>query len=146
MLIGVPSPALWAVLGALLRFVPYIGTWIAGLLPLAVAAAVDPGWTMAVATLVLYGVSEVLAGQVVEPFLYGHSTGLSPISVVVAAIFWSWLWGPIGLILSTPADPVPGGAGAARAAAGIPRCDARRPPRADPRGELLPAGAGGRRR
>jgi predicted PurR-regulated permease PerM len=102
LLIGVPSPALWAVLGTLLRFVPYIGTWIAGLLPLALAAAVDPGWSMAIATLVLYGITELLAGQVVEPFLYGHSTGLSPVSVVVAAIFWSWLWGPIGLILSTP--------------------------------------------
>ena len=101
-LIGVPSPALWAVLGTLLRFVPYIGTWIAGLLPVAVAAAVDPGWSMAISTLVLYGVCELLAGQVIEPILYGHSTGLSPISVVVAAIFWSWLWGPIGLILSTP--------------------------------------------
>ena len=100
--IGVPSPALWAVLGALLRFVPYIGTWISGALPLAMAAAVDPGWSMVVWTLVLYGVTELIAGQVIEPFLYGHSTGLSPLSVVVAAIFWSWLWGPIGLILSTP--------------------------------------------
>jgi predicted PurR-regulated permease PerM len=102
LVIGVPSPALWAVLGALLRFVPYIGTWISGLLPIAMAAAVDPGWSMAISTLILYGVTELIAGQVIEPFLYGHSTGLSPISVVVAAIFWSWLWGPIGLILSTP--------------------------------------------
>ena len=102
LVIGVPSPVLWAVLGALLRFVPYIGTWIGGMLPVAVAAAVDPGWSMAISTLALYGVTELIAGQVVEPFLYGHSTGLSPISVVVAAIFWSWLWGPIGLILSTP--------------------------------------------
>ena len=102
LVIGVPSPALWAVLGTLLRFVPYIGTWIAGLLPLAVAAAVDPGWSMAIWTLALYGITELLAGQVIEPLLYGHSTGLSPVSVVVAAIFWSWLWGPIGLILSTP--------------------------------------------
>lgn len=101
-MIGVPSPALWAVLGALLRFVPYIGTWISGALPIAMAAAVDPGWSMVVWTFALYGLSELIAGQAVEPFLYGHSTGLSPVSVVVAAIFWSWLWGPIGLILSTP--------------------------------------------
>jgi predicted PurR-regulated permease PerM len=101
-MIGVPSPALWAVLGALLRFVPYIGTWISGALPLALAAAVDPGWSMALWTLALYGVTELIAGQLVEPFLYGQSTGLSPVSVVVAAIFWSWLWGPIGLILSMP--------------------------------------------
>jgi predicted PurR-regulated permease PerM len=102
LLIGVPSPALWAVLAALLRFVPYIGTWISGALPFAMAAAVDPSWSMAISVLVLYGVTELIAGQVIEPWLYGHSTGLSPISVVVAAIFWSWLWGPIGLILSTP--------------------------------------------
>jgi predicted PurR-regulated permease PerM len=101
-MIGVPSPALWGILGALLRFVPYIGTWIAAALPVALAAAVDPGWSMALWTIALYGFTELIAGQVIEPFLYGHSTGLSPISVVVAAIFWSWLWGPIGLILSTP--------------------------------------------
>lgn len=102
LVVGVPNPALWAVLGGLLRFVPYIGTTIAALLPTIVAASVDPGWTMAIWTIILYVVVELLAGQVVEPVLYGHSTGLSPISVVVAAIFWSWLWGPIGLILSTP--------------------------------------------
>ena len=102
LLIGVPSAALWGVLAALLRFVPYVGSSIAGLLPIAMAAAVEPGWSMAISTLILYGVAELVAGQVVEPVLYGHSTGLSPISVIVAAIFWSWLWGPIGLILSTP--------------------------------------------
>jgi hypothetical protein len=98
----VPSPALWAVLGALLRFVPYIGSWISGALPIVLATAVDPGWSMALWTLALYVAAELIAGQVIEPFLYGRSTGLSPVSVIVAAIFWSWLWGPIGLILSTP--------------------------------------------
>ena len=93
---------LWGVLGALLRFVPYVGTWLSALFPVALAAAVDPGWSMAVWTLILYLVIELLVGQVIEPFMYGRSTGLSPVSVVVAAIFWSWLWGPIGLILSTP--------------------------------------------
>ncbi len=100
--IGVPSPVLWGVLGALLRFVPYVGTWLSALFPVALAAAVDPGWSMAAWTLILYLVIELLVGQVIEPFMYGRSTGLSPVSVVVAAIFWSWLWGPIGLILSTP--------------------------------------------
>ena len=100
--IGVPSPVLWGVLGALLRFVPYVGTWLSAVFPVALAAAVDPGWSMAAWTLVLYLVIELLVGQVIEPFMYGRSTGLSPVSVVVAAIFWSWLWGPIGLILSTP--------------------------------------------
>ena len=101
-LIGVPSPALWGVLSALLRFVPYIGPVIAALLPTAVAAAVSPDWTLVLWTLGLYVVSESITGQVVEPLVYGHSTGLSPTAVVIAAIFWTWIWGPIGLVLSTP--------------------------------------------
>jgi predicted PurR-regulated permease PerM len=100
--IGVPNPVLWGMLSALLRFVPYIGSFMAAGLPIALAAAVDPGWSMAIWTAALYIVVELLAGQAVEPMLYGHSTGLSPLAVVVAAIFWSWLWGPIGLILSMP--------------------------------------------
>ncbi|WP_062112309.1 AI-2E family transporter [Aureimonas sp. AU40] len=100
--IGVPSPILWGVLGALLRFVPYVGAFIAAALPIALAAAVDPNWSMAIWTAGLFVVCETLAGQVIEPMVYGHSTGLSPVAVVVAAIFWTWLWGPIGLILSTP--------------------------------------------
>ena len=100
--IGVPSPVLWGIMGALLRFVPYIGSWLSGLLPVALAMSVDPGWSMTLWTIALYGVVELTVGQVLEPFIYGHSTGLSPVSVVVAAIFWSWLWGPIGLILATP--------------------------------------------
>jgi hypothetical protein len=66
------------------------------------AAAVGPGWSMMIWAIVLFGVTDVVAGQVVEPLLYGHSTGLSPFAVIVAAIFWSWIWGPIGLVLSTP--------------------------------------------
>jgi predicted PurR-regulated permease PerM len=100
--IGVPSPILWGVLAALMRFVPYVGGFISAALPVALAAAVDPGWGMAMATVGLFVVMEALMGQVVEPLVYGHSTGLSPTAVVVAAIFWTWLWGPIGLILSTP--------------------------------------------
>ena len=102
LVIGVPSPVLWGIMGALLRFVPYIGSWLSGLLPVALAMSVDPGWSMTLWTIALYGVVELTVGQVLEPFIYGHSTGLSPVSVVVAAIFWSWLWGPIGLILATP--------------------------------------------
>ena len=101
-LIGVPSPLLWGVLGGLLRFVPYVGAVIAALFPMALAAAVDPGWSMVLWAGGLFMVTEAIVGQMIEPLLYGRSTGLSPISVVVAAIFWSWLWGPIGLILSTP--------------------------------------------
>ncbi|WP_176057129.1 AI-2E family transporter [Paraburkholderia sp. BCC1876] len=101
-LIGVPSPILWGILAALLRLVPYVGIWISATLATALAAAVSPGWAMAIGSLALFATVELLVGQVVEPLLYGRSTGLSPFSVVVAAIFWSWIWGPIGLILSTP--------------------------------------------
>jgi predicted PurR-regulated permease PerM len=101
-LIGVPSPVLWGVVAALMRFVPYVGTYLAAALPLALAAAVEPGWSLVVWTAGLFVVSELIMGQVVEPLVYGHSTGLSPVSVVVSAIFWGWLWGPIGLILSMP--------------------------------------------
>ena len=100
--IGVPSPVLWGILAALMRFVPYIGALLSAAFPLALAAAVDPGWSMVVWTAALFLVTEPLMGHVVEPMAYGHSTGLSPVSVIVAAIFWGWLWGPVGLIFSTP--------------------------------------------
>ena len=100
--IGIPSPVMWGVLGALLRFVPYIGAPLSAVMPLALAAAVDPGWSTLLWTASLYLVAEPVLGQLVEPLLYGHSTGLSPFAVVLAATFWTWLWGPIGLILSTP--------------------------------------------
>jgi predicted PurR-regulated permease PerM len=100
--IGVPSPVLWGSIGLLLRFVPYIGAPLASLLPLALAAAVSPAWSMMLWTAGLYAATEAIIGQLIEPYLYGRSTGLSPFSVVVSATFWTWLWGPIGLILSTP--------------------------------------------
>ncbi|MEP6504138.1 MAG: AI-2E family transporter [Betaproteobacteria bacterium] len=100
--VGLPHGMLWAVLTMLLRFVPYVGVFVAAGSAGLMAAAVDPGWSMMFMTLGLFTVVELLAAQVVEPQLYGHSTGLSPLSVVVAAIFWSWIWGPIGLLVSTP--------------------------------------------
>ncbi|MCJ2033356.1 AI-2E family transporter [Methylobacterium sp. J-068] len=100
--IGVPNPILFGVLAAIMRFVPYIGAAISALLPLVVAAAVDPGWSMMIATAALFLVVEPIAGHVVEPLLYGHSTGLSPIAVILAATLWAFLWGPIGLVLATP--------------------------------------------
>ncbi|MBV9861269.1 MAG: AI-2E family transporter [Alphaproteobacteria bacterium] len=100
--IGVPSPALWGILAGLLRFVPYVGSFIAAAAPVALSAAVAPDWSMTLWTAGLFVVVETITGQLVEPMVYGHSTGLSPFSVVVAAIFWTWIWGPIGLILSTP--------------------------------------------
>jgi predicted PurR-regulated permease PerM len=101
-LIGVPSAPLWGILAMALRFVPYIGAVIAAILPLIVAAAVGEGWSMVLWTAALFLIVEPLAGHVVEPMLYGHSSGLSPVAIVVSATFWTWLWGPIGLVLSTP--------------------------------------------
>ncbi|HEV7612876.1 MAG TPA: AI-2E family transporter [Steroidobacteraceae bacterium] len=101
-ILALPHPLLWAALAGTLRFVPYVGVWIAALCSALLAAAVDPGWTLALLTFGLFVIVELIAGQLVEPLLYGHTTGLSPLSVVIAAIFWSWLWGPIGLIVSTP--------------------------------------------
>jgi predicted PurR-regulated permease PerM len=101
-LIGLPNPLLWGVLTAILRFVPYIGAFIAAALPVALAAAISPNWSSVAWTLGLFVISESITGQIIEPMIYGHSTGLSPVAVVIAAIFWTWLWGPIGLILSTP--------------------------------------------
>ncbi|MEE7503247.1 AI-2E family transporter [Methylobacterium sp. C33D] len=100
--IGVPSPTLFGVLAAILRFVPYIGAAISALLPLILAAAVDPGWSMVIATAALFLVVEPICGHVIEPLLYGHSTGLSPVAVILAATIWTFLWGPIGLVLATP--------------------------------------------
>jgi predicted PurR-regulated permease PerM len=100
--IGVPSPLLWGIFAALMRFVPYIGAILAGAMPVALAAAVDPGWSMALMTLTLFVVTEPLMGHVIEPLIYGQSTGLSPFAVVMSAIFWTWLWGPIGLLIATP--------------------------------------------
>ncbi|WP_266157799.1 AI-2E family transporter [Dyella silvatica] len=101
-LIGLPYAPLWATLTMVLRFVPYVGVWMVAVLAALFAAAVVPGWSLLLMTLTLYVVVETVVSQLVEPFLYGHTTGLSPLAVVVAAIFWSWLWGPIGLIMSTP--------------------------------------------
>jgi len=101
-LIGVPGPVLFGILAFLMRFVPYVGAVVAAAFPALLAAAVDPGWTMALETLAMFILLESLVGNVVEPLLYGRNTGLSPIAVVVAATFWTWLWGPVGLVLSTP--------------------------------------------
>ena len=100
--IGVPNPVLWGILTMLLRFVPYIGPVIAAAFPAALAVAVDPGWSMLFWVVGLFVVAEGVTGQVIEPWLYGQSTGLSGVAVLVAAAFWTLLWGPVGLLLSTP--------------------------------------------
>ncbi|RYH14634.1 MAG: AI-2E family transporter [Alphaproteobacteria bacterium] len=101
-LLGLPNPVLWGILAGLMRFVPFIGVFIAVVPPTLLALAVDPGWAMALWILGLFLISEPIMGQVVEPLLYGHSTGLSPLAVIVAATFWAFIWGPVGLLLATP--------------------------------------------
>lgn len=101
-LIGLPSPALWGVIVAVLRFVPYVGVPVAAILPLALAFAVDPGWSMLLAIVGVFVVLEIVIGQFVEPWLYGRQVGLSPAAIIISATFWTSLWGPIGLLLSTP--------------------------------------------
>lgn len=101
-LIGVPNPTLWALLTLILRFVPYIGPIIAAAIPLFLAFAVSPDWSMVLWTAALFGVVELVTSNIVEPRLYGSRTGLSPLAVIIAAIVWTWIWGPMGLILSTP--------------------------------------------
>ena len=101
-IIGVPNALLWGSMALVLRFVPFIGPVISAIFPLALALAVDPGWSMLFWTIALFVVLELITNNVIEPWLYGARTGLSALAIIVAAIFWTWLWGPIGLLLSTP--------------------------------------------
>jgi hypothetical protein len=100
--IGVPNAPFWGVLGAVLRFVPYIGSLISGICPLVLALAVFEGWERPLLTLGLFSGLEIILSSAVEPWLYGAHTGLSSLAILISAAFWTLLWGPIGLILSTP--------------------------------------------
>jgi predicted PurR-regulated permease PerM len=101
-LIGIPNAALWGILVVLLRFIPYLWIVIAAAFPLALAIAVAPGWMLFVWTVLLFVCIELVVANLVEPLVYGGTTGLSPVALIAAATFWTWLWGPIGLLLSTP--------------------------------------------
>jgi hypothetical protein len=101
-LIGVRGAVMWGVLGFCLRFLPYVGPWIAAVLPILVSVATSPGWTQPLLVIGLYIVLELLLNNVAEPLLYGDSIGVSTVGVILAAIFWTWLWGPIGLVLAMP--------------------------------------------
>jgi predicted PurR-regulated permease PerM len=101
-IIGVPNAALWGLLAIILRFIPYLGPFLAALFPMVLAFAVDPGWSMLLWVVGLFLVMELVSNNLIEPWLYGSSTGLSALAVVASAIFWTTLWGPVGLILSTP--------------------------------------------
>ena len=99
---GLPSPVLLGLIAMLMRFVPFVGTFIGVGAPLGLALAVAPDWSLAIIVLVIFAVSEIVVSQVVEPLLYGHSTGISPVAVLVATSFWTLLWGFVGLLIATP--------------------------------------------
>lgn len=100
--IGVPNAALWGVLSAVLRFIPYVGPWAGALLPVLLSFAISSSWFTPLMTIALFIVLEAIVSNLVEPWLYGANTGVSPIALIISAVFWTWLWGPIGLVLSTP--------------------------------------------
>jgi predicted PurR-regulated permease PerM len=101
-LIGVPYSALWGLAAAVLRYIPYVGPWVAALLPIMISIVTAPGWEQVALVIGLFVTLELLSNNMMEPWLYGRSVGLSAIAVILAAVFWTWLWGPVGLVLSTP--------------------------------------------
>lgn len=101
-LVGVPNPALWGVLAGLLRIVPYVGTMAAAALPIILSLAVFDGWLPPLLVFLLFASLELIVGNFVEPWLYGTHTGISSLALLVTTVFWTVLWGPAGLILSTP--------------------------------------------
>jgi predicted PurR-regulated permease PerM/GAF domain-containing protein len=100
--IGVPNAALWGLLAGVLRFIPYVGPWVGALLPVLLSFAISTSWFLPLMTTGLFVVLEVIVSNVVEPWVYGANTGVSPIALIISAVFWTWLWGPVGLVLSTP--------------------------------------------
>jgi predicted PurR-regulated permease PerM len=100
--IGVPNALLWGLLGVLLRFIPYAGVWIAAAMPALLAFAISDSWSMVAWTIGAFLALELVLVNALEPYLYGRSAGLTPIAIIAAAIFWTWLWGPVGLLLATP--------------------------------------------
>jgi predicted PurR-regulated permease PerM len=101
-LIGLPSPALWGVVAAFMRFVPYVGSFLSAAIPIGLAAMIAPGWWMLFATAAIFILGDMIVGQFIEPVLFGSHTSLSPIAVLLSAVFWTLLWGPLGLILAVP--------------------------------------------
>jgi predicted PurR-regulated permease PerM len=100
--IGVPNALLWGALAALLRFIPYVGLWIAATCAVLTSLAVSPGWSQPLLTVGWFAIVELISNNFVEPWVYGAGTGVSPLAILVSALFWTWLWGPVGLMLSTP--------------------------------------------
>lgn len=102
LVLGVPNAILWGLLASVFRYIPFVGTLMIATIPILLSIAVDPGWTMLFGVIGLYLVLEIVSNNIIEPRLYGTSTGLTPLAVLVAAMFWATLWGPIGLIVSMP--------------------------------------------
>jgi predicted PurR-regulated permease PerM len=105
-LIGVPYAALWGLAAGVLRYVPYVGPWVAAVMPITISIVTAPGWEQVAIVVALFVALELFSNNVMEPWLYGQSVGLSSIAVIVAAIFWTWLWGPVGLVIATPITAV----------------------------------------
>lgn len=101
-LIGVPHPFFWGLMTFLLRYIPYIGMLITGLILAFFTVAVSPDWHMTILTVCVFFGLEMLMSNAIEPFLFGHGTGLSSFAIIVAASFWTWVWGPVGLFVSVP--------------------------------------------
>ena len=101
-LIGIPNVFLWGVFATILRFIPYIGPWIAAIIPIALSFIITDTWSVPLLTISFFILLEFITAYVIEPYYYGQRTGVSSFALIIAAIFWTWLWGPIGLLLSTP--------------------------------------------
>src|SRR5262252_1889842 len=100
--IGVPNAALWGLLAGVLRFIPYVGPWVGALLPVLLSFAISTSWFTPLMTIGLFIVLEAIISNFIEPWVYGANTGVSPLALIISAVFWTWLWGPVGLVLSTP--------------------------------------------
>jgi predicted PurR-regulated permease PerM/methylmalonyl-CoA mutase cobalamin-binding subunit len=102
LLIGVPNALMWGVLGFAMRFLPYLGPWIAASVPILISIATSSGWTQPLLVFGLYLLVELVVYNFIEPFVYGGVVGVSTVGILVTALFWTWLWGPIGLVLAMP--------------------------------------------
>lgn len=101
-LLGVPNALFFALVTLVMRFIPYIGSFVSAILPLAMAFAISPDWGLVLWVAVLFGVVELVTSNIIEPWFFGSRTGVSPFAVILSAMFWTWLWGPMGLIIATP--------------------------------------------
>jgi len=99
---GLPNAFLWGLLAGMLRFIPYLGPWMGAAAPILLSLAVFESWVIPLWTIGLFITLELIVNNVLEPLLYGSSTGVTPMAVILSAVFWAWLWGPVGLILATP--------------------------------------------